>query len=60
MGDWVTMLYSRKLTDHCKPAIMKNIKIIIYFKKCSSENDFSAEGCDFPIICISGSPGEDF
>ena len=29
--DWVTLLYSRKLTEHCKPAIMEKIKII--FKK---------------------------
>ena len=28
MCDWVTLLYSRKLTEHCKPAIMKKIKII--------------------------------
>ena len=26
--DWVTLLYSRKLTEHCKAAIMKKIKII--------------------------------
>ena len=24
--DWVTLLYSRKLTEHCKPAIMGKIK----------------------------------
>ena len=23
MCNWVTMLYSRKLMEHCKPAIMK-------------------------------------
>ena len=23
MCNWVTMLYSRKLTEHCKPAIME-------------------------------------
>ena len=28
MCDWVTMLYSRKLTEDCKPAIMEKIKII--------------------------------
>ena len=28
MCDWVTLLYSRKWTEHCKPAIMKRIKII--------------------------------
>ena len=26
MCDWVTLLYSRKLTDHCKPAIMDKNK----------------------------------
>ena len=35
MCDWVTLLYSRKLTEHCKPAIMEKIKIIIKRKKCS-------------------------
>ena len=29
MCDWVTLLYSRKLTEHCKSAIMEKIKIII-------------------------------
>ena len=29
MCNWVTTLYSRKLTEHCKPAIMEKIKIII-------------------------------
>ena len=29
MCNWVTMLYSRKMTEHCKPAIMEKIKIII-------------------------------
>ena len=28
MCDWVSLLYSRKLADHCKPAIMEKIKII--------------------------------
>ena len=27
------MIYSRKLTEHCKPAIMEKINIIIKFKK---------------------------
>ena len=30
---WVTLLYSRKLTEHCKPAAMEKIKIIISEKK---------------------------
>ena len=28
MCDWVTLLYSRKLTEHCKPATTEKIKII--------------------------------
>ena len=28
---WVSLLYSRKLTEHCKPTMMENTKII--FKK---------------------------
>ena len=32
MCNWVTMLYSRELTEHCKLAIMKKINIIIYKK----------------------------
>ena len=26
MYDWVTLLYNRKLTEHCKPAIMEKNK----------------------------------
>ena len=29
MCDWIILLYSRKLTEHCKPAIMEKIKISI-------------------------------
>ena len=28
MCDWVALLYSRKLTEHCKPTIMEKIKIV--------------------------------
>ena len=28
MCEWFTLLYSRKLMEHCKPAIMEKIKII--------------------------------
>ena len=27
MCDWVTLLNSRKLTEHCKPVIMEKMKI---------------------------------
>ena len=33
MCDWVTLLYSRKLTQHSKPAIMEKTKITILKKK---------------------------
>ena len=33
MCDWVTLLYSRKLTVHCKPNIVEKIKIIKKLKK---------------------------
>ena len=29
MYDWVTLLYSRKLAEHCKPAMLEKIKIIL-------------------------------
>ena len=28
MCEWVTLLYSRKLTEHCKPTVIEKIKII--------------------------------
>ena len=33
MSDWVTLLCSRKLPEHCKSAIMEKIKIMIKKKK---------------------------
>ena len=39
---WVTLLYSRKLTEHCKPAIMEKIKVIKIKKK-------KKETCDVVI-----------
>ena len=46
MCDWVTLLYSRKLTEHCKPAIMEKIKIIIIIttKKKSPKETFLQGG----------------
>ena len=29
MCNWATLLYSRKFTEHCKPAIMEKIKITL-------------------------------
>ena len=39
MCDWVTLLRSRKLTEHCKPAIMQKIKVIIKNKTKDIGND---------------------
>ena len=44
MFDWATLLYSRKLLEHCKPAIMEKIKIIIKKKKKKKGNQASAAG----------------
>ena len=33
MCGWVTLLYSRKLIEHCKPTITEKIKIINHLKK---------------------------
>ena len=32
--DWVTLLYNRKLTEHCKSTVMEKIKI---FKKKNTQ-----------------------
>ena len=29
-SDWVTLLYSRKVTKHCKPTINEKIKILFH------------------------------
>ena len=36
MYDWVTLLYSRKLTEHCNPAMMEKIKISKKNRKCKA------------------------
>ena len=38
MCDWVILLYSRKLTEHCKPAIIEKNKNH-YIKKIKAGND---------------------
>ena len=43
MCNWVTMLYSRKLTEHCKPAIMEKNKNH-YIKK--KQKPSVIEGCN--------------
>ena len=40
MCGWVNLLYSRKLSEHCKPAIMEKIKIIKLQKKKKKEKLF--------------------
>ena len=46
MCNWVTMLYGRKLTEHCKPGIMgknKNHYIKKKEKKLKKENTRTAQ-----------------
>ena len=40
MCNWVTLLYSRKLTEHCKPAIMEKIKIAIIKNNKETKRNF--------------------
>ena len=40
--DWVTLLHSRKLTEHCKQAIIEKIKIIKKKKKVLFSKDQQA------------------
>ena len=40
MCNWVTMLYSRKLTEHCKPAIMEKYKNH-YIKNKTKQNSLT-------------------
>ena len=42
MYNWVTMLYSRELTEHCKPAMMEKNKN--HFKKEKKKKISSADG----------------
>ena len=41
MCGWVTLMYSRKSTEHCKPAMMEKIKII---KKKTSKTMLNRSG----------------
>ena len=38
MCNWITLLNSRKLPQHCKPAIMEKMKIIINEKRKPHKN----------------------
>lgn len=38
MCNWVPLLYSRKLTERCKPALMEKIKIIMKKPKQQQQN----------------------
>ena len=36
--DWVSFLYSRKLAEHCKTTVMKNLKSLKMSKKWNKDN----------------------
>ena len=52
MCSWVTFLYSRKLTEHCKTVIMEKIKLVLNEKKKEVSKWFHFEG-DLQFIRIS-------
>ena len=52
MCNWVTLLYSRKLTEHCKPAMMEKIEIIKKRRKIQS----SLPRTVFPHLASSSDP----
>ena len=47
--DWVTLLCSRKLTEHCKPAIMEKTKIIVKNSLKFYCLLFESSSGDFPL-----------
>ena len=44
MYDWVTLLFSRKLTKHCKSTIMEKIKIIKKGKTSREHSKYMNQG----------------
>ena len=48
MHNHVTTLYSRKLTEHCKQAIMEKIKIII--KKRKKNNSLNIDTTNMGVV----------
>ena len=58
MCNWVTMLYSRKLTEHCKPAITKKKQKktkIKFLKKVM--NRFPEEGGESVMLALNQGAG---
>ena len=51
MCDWVTLLYSRELTEHCKPATMGKIKIIKK-KRLMKGDDSSEYNVKITVQCV--------
>ena len=53
MCHWVTMLYSRKLSEYWKSAIMKKTKIIILKKNPQHDTIFNYQvGKDILLFCF--------
>ena len=52
MCNWVTLLCSRKLREHSKPAMMEKIKIIIKKKKEGKLREITGHG-----ICVANLAG---
>ena len=54
MCNWVTLLYSRKLTERCKRAIMEKIKIIIKILKIRNSGVPTVAQQDGKYFCTTG------
>ena len=52
MCDWVTLLYSGKLTEDCKLAIMEKIKIIVTLKKEKKAMDCWPKPAQLPFCSL--------
>ena len=52
MHAWVTLLYSRKLMERCKPTIMEKIKIIFKREKTRNEETrrWKAKGNSHKVV----------
>ena len=57
MCDRVTLLYSRILTEHCKPVIIEKIKIIKKQNKMGNKRNLSQKSLPFSFLLFRAAPG---
>ena len=57
MCDRVTLLYSRILTEHCKPVIIEKKKIIKKQNKMGNKRNLSQKSLPFSFLLFRAAPG---